>query len=288
MRTKRVTGCGATVLMGMAVAAAPAGAHDGATGGAATPSAPHVERLSCGSAPGGCRRGQALQVAGEALASTRRVVFLGAHGQRDDRFAQPSRRSSHRVIVVVPSRARSGPMQLISGDGSRSAPRRLRVRPAAGPPMSPSPAPVASGDFTFPIRGDHDLGQSVSNRFGGWRGHQGQDLFALCGTPVVAARAGTVIKATFESRAGNYVVIGTRDGPSHVYMHMRTAPLVSRGEHVNTGQQLGDVGETGRATGCHLHFELWTAPGWYQGGQPVDPLPDLRRWDTATHTVSPH
>jgi murein DD-endopeptidase MepM/ murein hydrolase activator NlpD len=40
------------------------------------------------------------------------------------------------------------------------------------------------------------------------------------------------------------------------------------------------VGETGRASGCHLHFELWTAPGWYKGGRAVDPLPTLRRWDS--------
>jgi murein DD-endopeptidase MepM/ murein hydrolase activator NlpD len=39
------------------------------------------------------------------------------------------------------------------------------------------------------------------------------------------------------------------------------------------------VGDTGRASGCHLHFEEWTAPGWYAGGKPFDPLPDLRAWD---------
>jgi hypothetical protein len=31
--------------------------------------------------------------------------------------------------------------------------------------------------------------------------------------------------------------------------------------------------------GCHLHFEQWTSPGWYDGGRPIDPLPDLKRWD---------
>ena len=47
------------------------------------------------------------------------------------------------------------------------------------------------------------------------------------------------------------------------------APLVRTGQRVFTGQALGEVGDTGRASGCHLHFELWSAPGWYQGGSPV-------------------
>ena len=65
----------------------------------------------------------------------------------------------------------------------------------------------------------------------------------------------------------------------YVYMHMRRAPLVSTGQRVFTGQSIGEVGETGRARGCHLHFELWDGPGWYQGGRPVDPLPEVRQWD---------
>ena len=62
-------------------------------------------------------------------------------------------------------------------------------------------------------------------------------------------------------------------------MHMREAALVDQGDHVYTGQPIGFVGDTGRANGCHLHFEAWTAPGWYSGGSPIDPLPMLSAWD---------
>lgn len=134
-------------------------------------------------------------------------------------------------------------------------------------------------DHIFPIRGKHDLGQGPVNNFGGGRGHQGQDMFAACGTRLAAARGGVVVKSTYQSRAGNYVVIRRADGQSYAYMHMRKRSPLREGERVVTGQTVGEVGETGRASGCHLHFELWTAPGWYSGGKPIDPLPALTLWD---------
>ena len=57
------------------------------------------------------------------------------------------------------------------------------------------------------------------------------------------------------------------------------AALARTGYRVFTEQKISAVGDTGRATGCHLHFEMWTAPGWYEGGRPFDPLPSLKAWD---------
>ena len=64
-------------------------------------------------------------------------------------------------------------------------------------------------------------------------------------------------------------------------MHLQAAALVNKGAVVATGQPIGAVGQTGNASGCHLHFEMWSAPGWYTGGSAFDPLPYLRAWDTA-------
>ena len=47
---------------------------------------------------------------------------------------------------------------------------------------------------------------------------------------------------------------------------------------MRTGQRLASVGNTGRSFGAHLHFEVWRG-GWFSGGEAVDPLPFLRRWD---------
>jgi murein DD-endopeptidase MepM/ murein hydrolase activator NlpD len=141
-------------------------------------------------------------------------------------------------------------------------------------------ASFAYADHLFPIRGRHNLGESDTNNFGGGRGHKGQDMFARCGTRLAAARGGRVEFAGYHSAAGNYVVIdGAGTGIDYVYMHMLEPALVETGQRVFTGQKIGEVGETGRATGCHLHFELWSAPGWYKGGKAFDPLPSLETWD---------
>jgi murein DD-endopeptidase MepM/ murein hydrolase activator NlpD len=159
---------------------------------------------------------------------------------------------------------------------------------AAWEPRAPAPAiggaPVDADGFVlarsrFPVDGPHRYGQ----RFGAARSghtHQGQDVFAACGTPLVAAQAGVVRFVGYQGAAGHYAVIRSADtGEDQVYMHLRDRPLVHEHEAVAAGDRLGFVGDTGDAQGCHLHFELWRAPGWYAGGAPFDPLPTLRTWD---------
>ena len=91
---------------------------------------------------------------------------------------------------------------------------------------------------------------------------------ADCGLPLVATQAGTVKFAGSQALAGNYVVLSAADGSAdYVYMHLRDPALVKKGDPVVTGQPIGFVGRTGDATACHLHFEMWPAPGWYTGGQ---------------------
>jgi murein DD-endopeptidase MepM/ murein hydrolase activator NlpD len=139
--------------------------------------------------------------------------------------------------------------------------------------------------YMFPVRGKHNFGQSGA-RFGAGRPghrHQGQDVMAACGVPLVAARGGTVVKSTFQSAAGNYLVIRSDfDGGDQAYMHLQTKSPFVVGDRVYTGQTIGNVGRTGRASACHLHFEQWGSPGWYAGGKPFDPLPDLMAWDAVS------
>ena len=98
----------------------------------------------------------------------------------------------------------------------------------------------------------------------------------------MAAHGGTVKFAGYHSAAGYYLVIDNAGvGTDYVYMHMRSAASVEQGDKVRTGRRIGAVGDSGDADGCHLHLEIWTAPGWYTGGHPIDPLPSLKAWDEA-------
>ena len=115
---------------------------------------------------------------------------------------------------------------------------------------------------------------------GAGRGHQGQDLFAKCGTKLVAAQGGKVLYNKFHSAAGYYVIVrGQATGRDYVYMHLKRRSPLKVGKKVRTGQVVGKMGATGNASGCHLHFELWSEPGWYQGGSPMRSVTkQLRRW----------
>lgn len=136
--------------------------------------------------------------------------------------------------------------------------------------------------YAFPVPGTHDFGATGSG-FGAARSghtHQGQDVMAACGLPLVAARGGTVQYNAYDASAGNYLVIDGKGTPSDfMYAHLAEPSPLGEGETVRTGQPIGIVGDTGNSSACHLHFEIWGAPGWYEGGSPYDPLPDLLRWD---------
>lgn len=126
----------------------------------------------------------------------------------------------------------------------------------------------ASG-FTWPLPCSTRVTSRYGTRSDPFTGsvatHNGLDIdgFGNDGSPVVAAAAGTVITASYDSAYGNYVVID-HGGTSTVYAHMSSLS-VSAGQSVTAGQTIGAVGSTGRATGTHLHFEV------YEGDERVDP-----------------
>jgi len=132
----------------------------------------------------------------------------------------------------------------------------------------------------YPIRGRHydrgGIGAFGAPRNGG-RVHEGYDVMAACGTPLVAARGGRVRRSTYDPVLyGNLVIVrGRRTHRDYWYSHLLRTPRVQKGDRVRTGQRLGAVGATGNAAsvGCHLHFEL------HVRGRPVDPAPHLHAWD---------
>lgn len=95
--------------------------------------------------------------------------------------------------------------------------------------------------------------------------HKGLDIAASKGNPIIAAASGTVVKSYFSSSYGNYVAISHGNGMMTAYAHM-TRRMVSVGQQVSAGQQIGTVGSTGNSTGSHLHFEV------YNNGSTTNPM----------------
>jgi murein DD-endopeptidase MepM/ murein hydrolase activator NlpD len=146
-----------------------------------------------------------------------------------------------------------------------------------------APVVAATTDGVFPVQGAYGFG-GADSRFGAARSghtHQGQDIAAAEGTPVVSPRAGSVHWVAYQATgAGYYVVIRADDGRDFVFMHLQAgSTLVAKDQAVAAGQRIAAVGNTGESQGPHLHFEIWPG-GWWasDASQPVDPLPQLQAW----------
>ena len=164
--------------------------------------------------------------------------------------------------VALQAIDRARPRAAPHGEGLGPRPPRGR-----GPPPPPPPPPAAATDRgVFPIAGPWSIG-GADSRFGAGRPghiHQGQDVMAAEGTPLVAPVASTVYWIAFQKGgAGKYVVLRGADGRDYVFMHLvRDSVSVAEGAAVAQGQQFGLVGSTGSSSGPHLHFEIWP-DGWY-------------------------
>jgi murein DD-endopeptidase MepM/ murein hydrolase activator NlpD len=130
----------------------------------------------------------------------------------------------------------------------------------------------------FPVRGTIDFG-AYDARFGAWRGarrHEGQDVFAPAGTPLVAIRDGSVVETGDDGGRGNYVAIWSpEEDRTFVYLHMRGPTPHAVGDRVEGGARVGAVGCTGSCWGDHLHLEMRAGRG--STGKPLDPLPLLQK-----------
>jgi murein DD-endopeptidase MepM/ murein hydrolase activator NlpD len=265
--------------------------------------APRLRATTFTVSPGTVQQGQALRftwrVDGPVRTVRARVALVPQSGGRRVSIALGRRRTGTRATRTVTATARRVPagryLARLHARGAGGAKLRrtarasgrltLEVTAPAPPPPAPAPVPAPVSGI-FPVQGAYDLGGEGA-RFGAGRtghSHQGQDIVAAEGTPVVTPVAGIVFWRAYQARgAGYYVVVRGDDGRDYAFMHFQEgSTAVAKGQRVTAGQRLGSVGNTGDSHGAHLHFEIWP-DGWYANAasRPIDPLPDLLAWAAA-------
>jgi len=219
--------------------------------------------------------GSTVKIVGDDLGQVESVSFTSKTEVRViDR--SPEVRQDGVVLAKVPVGASSGTVRVID-QYEQKADSKVVFKIGTKKDLE-----EAQSGWIFPVRGPHTYGDGIGADRGDHR-HQGQDVMADCGTKLVAARGGKVEYNAYQaSGAGYYVVIDGAESPyDFVYMHLAKRSPIKEGSTVTTGQKIGVVGTTGSSSACHLHFEVWTAPGWYNGGtfsKSVTKM--LKEWDS--------
>jgi murein DD-endopeptidase MepM/ murein hydrolase activator NlpD len=142
---------------------------------------------------------------------------------------------------------------------------RSTARTSGGSTYRPPPATYSGGSFGWPVPGG-----TISQYF--HYGHPAIDIQAPYGTRVLAAAGGSVTFAGWNDNGGGYQIwVSHGSGLYTTYNHLSSIN-VSNGERVGRGQQIGRVGQSGWATGPHLHFEVWRGYPWSGSSYRVNPL----------------
>lgn len=123
--------------------------------------------------------------------------------------------------------------------------------------------------FSMPVRDrfrwTSGFGYRRDPKGAGTRMHSGTDMAGRHGTPIYATADGLVVEAGWESGYGRMVKIRHEFGVDTLYAHLSQI-RVNVGQRVSRGDQIGDMGNTGRSTGTHLHYEI------HKGGTPINPM----------------
>ncbi len=255
-----------------------AGSASAGAAGVITPGEPKITDVNCLSKCIKTRvgiAGSTVKILGDDLGQVEAVSFQTRDEARvTDR--SPTVRQDGVVLSKIPQGAVSGTIRVIDLYDQK-ADSKVVFKIGTKKDLE-----EAQSGWIFPVRGPHTYGDGIGADRGD-HSHQGQDVLADCGTRLVAARGGKVEYNAYQaSGAGYYVVIDGAETPyDFVYMHLAKRSPVKEGSTVTTGQKIGVVGTTGSSSACHLHFEIWTAPGWYNGGNFSKSVTKmLKEWDS--------
>lgn len=169
---------------------------------------------------------------------------------------------AHRAELEAQLAALTTDLRATEADFAKGEAARQAAAEAAAKPY------VSSSGWARPSSGwiSSGYGNRLDPQYGYIRFHAGVDLASGCNTPIYAAQSGTVTYAGLYGTYGNFVLID-HGGMKTGYAHIATGGiLVSHGQAVTSGQVIARVGATGRATGCHLHFEV------RDGGGVINPI----------------
>jgi len=184
---------------------------------------------------------------------------------------QPGLRPLERLAAAVPASRKAVATPARTDE---AVPTRSVGAAIAGRRVVRKPKP----ELVFPIKAAPDYGAGDAG-FGASRSghsHEGQDVFAPAGTPLVATGGGVILEEGNDGGRGNYIALYNPERrQTYMYLHMQNPSPLSPGRRVDAGDRIGRVGCTGSCWGDHLHFEVRLGRG--STARPVDPLPYLRR-----------